>query len=1224
MSNLKDFQTAAVDRILKMLQSNSSGRFLLADEVGLGKTLIARGVVERLSKAKRKFTVVYLCSNLEIATQNAEKLAPDDSAAKPLKDRLTLMTVPKPKRGQQDLDSQSLVHRSGLRIFSFTPGTSLNLGRSTGVKRERRLLLYLVSQGLDKTLTAKWREFFRCTASLQDWEGKTNLPALKEEFFNLRPKFLRKWTSLVKKLRTKLHVDKKDKQEFKLASELNNCVDEYASFPNTKWVARNRNTVISEMRKCLAVASLDYLDPDLVVMDEFQRFKKVLENSRESDSVESKLLSDPEAKVLILSATPYKMYTMSHERDDHHKDFLDTYAFLNGCEIGDAKVETLKTNLKQFRAELEAINPNSTVDQSLLLQKREIESDLHQVMCRTERNRYIDDARKGITEIPADGEDTKGVVPVSNELKQYIELRKFLLRDEKRAREYGRKIMDYWKSGPSLLSFMDGHYSLIQKLRENDERIPRHLLLDANSELKKSPEANLKFRQLFEKLFETSDVAADGKPASDAWPFLWIKPNFTYYKDTFYQGREPKKLLVFSHWHFVPKTVAFLTSSEMERRLGFKKEDYKSSPLALKKGMMSIFNVAMPSLALSSQIDLLQQSAASDSELDRKSMERQVRQKLMKMLDACGVAYSRKGTASKTWQIIARLEGQYCERFGSEFVDQVYAAVTDRSISPAGEDESANFWFDEYQEIYGQWFDDSRAEDEMPSLSVNEKTLRRIVDIALYSPANTVLRSLLRMSKDLMSENRETGETENLADLLLYVARIGFRQVRNYFNRPLVQSIVKRAGKGNRYVDRVLDYCGRAHLQAVMDEFVFLQSANVNGDKKKSKTQRLVEHVGVVFSMHSGSPRINHRVNGKLETGGTMVGSAHFALAFGEDTHVEADDQPDRTSRKSDVRNAFNSPFWPFVLATTSVGQEGLDFHFYCKDIVHWNLPSNPVDLEQREGRLNRYNSLAIREMITRDYDLRDLSGFKALASTNTDSQACDQSHLGVPWQWVFEEIASQPLNGQVFKQGLYPHWIYVPRDGNFEMIRRHLMFYSNSRDIGKYKRLKQDLAIYRLVFGQPRQEDIVRKIRERLGDEVDDKILNQFLPIYMINLSPFDSDTIWATAKKKSTQLLSQRNFRDQFVSLVEKTVSDNRSALSTALVQVEQLMRRVSSHDPNVPPDELTIQCAAALYYLVNPYDETYDFYQGIGFEDDIKIIKEIHKQFVTQPVVMSRAKN
>ena len=43
----------------------------------------------------------------------------------------------------------------------------------------------------------------------------------------------------------------------------------------------------------------------------------------------------------------------------------------------------------------------------------------------------------------------------------------------------------------------------------------------------------------------------------------------------------------------------------------------------------------------------------------------------------------------------------------------------------------------------------------------------------------------------------------------------------------------------------------------------------------------------------------------------------------------------------------------PFVLATTSIGQEGLDFHNYCRVIMYWNLPSNPMDLEQREGRKN-------------------------------------------------------------------------------------------------------------------------------------------------------------------------------------------------------------------------------------------------------------------------------
>ena len=52
------------------------------------------------------------------------------------------------------------------------------------------------------------------------------------------------------------------------------------------------------------------------------------------------------------------------------------------------------------------------------------------------------------------------------------------------------------------------------------------------------------------------------------------------------------------------------------------------------------------------------------------------------------------------------------------------------------------------------------------------------------------------------------------------------------------------------------------------------------------------------------------------------------------------------------------------MLASTSVGQEGLDFHTYCHAIVHWNLPSNPVDLEQREGRIHRYKGHAVRRNV--------------------------------------------------------------------------------------------------------------------------------------------------------------------------------------------------------------------------------------------------------------------
>ena len=53
---------------------------------------------------------------------------------------------------------------------------------------------------------------------------------------------------------------------------------------------------------------------------------------------------------------------------------------------------------------------------------------------------------------------------------------------------------------------------------------------------------------------------------------------------------------------------------------------------------------------------------------------------------------------------------------------------------------------------------------------------------------------------------------------------------------------------------------------------------------------------------------------------GTSYGM--YRLLFTKGEGKESD-----TDRKKTVRNAFNSPVRPFVLATTSIGQEGLDFH---------------------------------------------------------------------------------------------------------------------------------------------------------------------------------------------------------------------------------------------------------------------------------------------------------
>jgi Type III restriction enzyme, res subunit len=81
---LAQFQEAAVRHIVNRIRDgNGSRRMLLADEVGLGKTIVAQGVIQALLKGRRRpLTVIYLCSNAEIAEQNRTKLDPD--AAKPI------------------------------------------------------------------------------------------------------------------------------------------------------------------------------------------------------------------------------------------------------------------------------------------------------------------------------------------------------------------------------------------------------------------------------------------------------------------------------------------------------------------------------------------------------------------------------------------------------------------------------------------------------------------------------------------------------------------------------------------------------------------------------------------------------------------------------------------------------------------------------------------------------------------------------------------------------------------------------------------------------------------------------------------------------------------------------------------------------------------------------------------------------------------------------------
>jgi hypothetical protein len=201
---------------------------------------------------------------------------------------------------------------------------------------------------------------------------------------------------------------------------------------------------------------------------------------------------------------------------------------------------------------------------------------------------------------------------------------------------------------------------------------------------------------------------------------------------------------------------------------------------------------------------------------------------------------------------------------------------------------------------------------------------------------------------------------------------------------------------------------------------------------------------------------------------------SHFAQRFG-DIHGENDR---KEVRKEAVREGFNSPFWPFVLVTTSVGQEGLDFHQYCHAVVHWNLPANPVDLEQREGRVHRYKGHAIRKNVAHDY------GASAIDENTRD-----------PWQALF--TAAQDANGS----DLVPFWIYPEKGKARAFIERHVPILPLSRDAHRLLALRRGLTIYRMVFGQNRQEDLVAYLLNRLTDEEIDLLMRHM----QIDLQPPD-----------------------------------------------------------------------------------------------------------------------
>ncbi|MBR5074415.1 MAG: DEAD/DEAH box helicase family protein, partial [Bacteroidales bacterium] len=447
---LKDFQRATVKRI-DYLYRKGQKRVLVADEVGLGKTLIARGVIAKMALLRYEegddlFKVVYVCSNQNIARQNIRKLilskeitSADDIA----ETRLSMQHL---RVVEQEIAAKE--KEQYIELIPLTPQTSFRVSQGAGSMDERALMYSVLSwlpelndnhELLDKLNFTLQRE-----VKDESWVwrifGGNNAFDKRIQHCNEKTKGIYPWNVL---------------KEVKASPVFTEMMDFLNFRPYVSSKVPGDFELICKLRRLFAEISVSYLNPDLVIMDEFQRFRFLIENQdMDSKLLTEKFLTNKSdniqdlVRVLLLSATPYKLYSTPEEiqdsgEDSHYSEFISLMKFLLESETAFTDFKTVWSDYSHSLREL------STEDISVLSMKKNKAQDvMYTCMCRTERNSvmdngdYIDDVTKKDPLSIAEGD-----------ILSYLDVQRIL-------EDTGLQIslpVDYVKSCPYIFSFMQNY-----------------------------------------------------------------------------------------------------------------------------------------------------------------------------------------------------------------------------------------------------------------------------------------------------------------------------------------------------------------------------------------------------------------------------------------------------------------------------------------------------------------------------------------------------------------------------------------------------------------------------------------------------------------------------------------------------------------------------------------------------------------------------------------------
>ena len=367
-------------------QDDPVRQFLVADEVGLGKTMVARGVIARMIEhlwdSTERIDILYICSNQAIAAQNLNRLNVLGRRELALPTRMTLdsSTIARPggpRRQQGQLHQPDARHdlRSALRD-----------GRDAGT-RPVAAISCATSFRARGACTTCCRSPPASTAGTAPWTIST-LEGVDKR--------------IIERFRRDVQADRDLFEELERVCEL---------FPRRRDVyppemTQPRNSLVARLRAKLSHACVDALQPDLIIMDEFQRFRDLLHGDSDAAILARELFDysggdGHAARTLLLSATPYRMLTLAGDEPDegdHYQDFLETLSFLYGREKGPEVAATLAREMRAFRGLLHAL-PQSHA--SAVEARQAIEQRLRKVIVANRAGRVSTVERDSMMSEPA-------------------------------------------------------------------------------------------------------------------------------------------------------------------------------------------------------------------------------------------------------------------------------------------------------------------------------------------------------------------------------------------------------------------------------------------------------------------------------------------------------------------------------------------------------------------------------------------------------------------------------------------------------------------------------------------------------------------------------------------------------------------------------------------------------------------------------------------------------